>query len=537
VALLVLVMGHPIGLWPLSSAAAGVLLAFAAFAAFALVFAHSGGAPPHVSPLLHAWDVGWTVSVALGTGGMDGPLLLLPAYLLFATAVRFGQRASRLTAVVVALGLAFEAWPQAGLVIARAGGMLALGFLLARVGDEIRERRQERGAIVRILRRAHEQTGFRAMARTVLEGALDFLGGREALVAAVEPQTGRAYLWHLPPAVHGRASFRPSRIPEAARADYFFDAPAAAWCARRPAGAPGPFRVRTLRGGRDAPSCAIPGGFVARHPFRTLLVVPFARTAEYPGRVFVLDPTRRTAVKAQMQFLRAMVEQINPAVQRAFRLRVLHAQGAVAAERARIGREIHDGVLQTLVGVEMQVDALARAAEQRPATAAALREIQRQLRREIVGLREVLERFRPLDLSSERLVGFIADQVEKFGRQTGIAATFVTDRQGVSLSGRACREVARIVQEGLVNVRKHSQASRVSVRFAKDNGNLKLMIDDDGRGFPFSGRLGSEELEAARLGPAIIKERLRTIGGALAIDSHPGRGSRLEITVPENTHA
>jgi signal transduction histidine kinase len=63
------------------------------------------------------------------------------------------------------------------------------------------------------------------------------------------------------------------------------------------------------------------------------------------------------------------------------------------------------------------------------------------------------------------------------------------------------------------------------------------MIDDDGRGFPFSGRLGSEELEASHLGPTIIKERLRAIGGALAIESRPGRGSSLEITVPGKPHA
>jgi signal transduction histidine kinase len=58
------------------------------------------------------------------------------------------------------------------------------------------------------------------------------------------------------------------------------------------------------------------------------------------------------------------------------------------------------------------------------------------------------------------------------------------------------------------------------------------VVDDDGRGFDFSGRLSQEELDAARKGPVIIKERVRAIGGELSIESAPGRGARLEITFP-----
>ena len=79
-------------------------------------------------------------------------------------------------------------------------------------------------------------------------------------------------------------------------------------------------------------------------------------------------------------------------------------------------------------------------------------------------------------------------------------------------------------------MRKHSGAHNVLVRFDYQDGCWRLVVDDDGRGFDFSGRLAQAELDAARKGPLTIKERVRSIGGELAIESSPGRGARLEIT-------
>src|SRR3989442_1019323 len=101
---------------------------------------------------------------------------------------------------------------------------------------------------------------------------------------------------------------------------------------------------------------------------------------------------------------------------------------------------------------------------------------------------------------------------------------------------RACREVAQILHEALVNVRRHSGARNVFVRLTAVNGNCRLSIDDDGCGFPFAGRFSQADLEATRKGPLVIKERVRLLGGELTIESDPGRGSRLEIAVPISTH-
>jgi two-component system, NarL family, nitrate/nitrite sensor histidine kinase NarX len=122
--------------------------------------------------------------------------------------------------------------------------------------------------------------------------------------------------------------------------------------------------------------------------------------------------------------------------------------------------------------------------------------------------------------------------VERFRRDLGISASFVSEAQEVSLPPRVCVELVRIVQEALANIRKHSGARKVQVVFVRGNQHWKLCVEDDGRGFGFAGRLSSEELDRVPQCPAMIKERVRSIGGELMIESAPGAGAKLEVLLP-----
>jgi len=207
---------------------------------------------------------------------------------------------------------------------------------------------------------------------------------------------------------------------------------------------------------------------------------------------------------------------------------------AGAVERARFARELHDGAVQSLIAVEMQVDVLRRQAPEKPDIVTdELARIQSLLREEVLKLRELMQEMKSLDLDSRKLLGFLSDTVERFQRETGIAARFVTDLEDVEMPQQMCRELARIVQEGLVNVRKHSKAQHALVRLGAYDGKWQVVIEDDGRGFPFEGRLTQSELEEQRKAPVIIQERVRLLAGKLTIESNPGRGSRLEIDVPQ----
>jgi signal transduction histidine kinase len=114
-----------------------------------------------------------------------------------------------------------------------------------------------------------------------------------------------------------------------------------------------------------------------------------------------------------------------------------------------------------------------------------------------------------------------------------VSARFIVNGESPALPPAAALEVVRIVQEALVNVRKHSGAENVIVRLTRQNGLCTLTVEDDGRGFDFQGVLDSAELLARRIGPAIIKERARILGAELNVRSTPGEGAAIELTLQE----
>jgi signal transduction histidine kinase len=202
-------------------------------------------------------------------------------------------------------------------------------------------------------------------------------------------------------------------------------------------------------------------------------------------------------------------------------------------ERARFARELHDGVLQSLIGLVMKLDVLGRQLASQAMTASQeLGRIKDLLLEEARKLRDLMQQMKPLDVDGKNLRAHLTEIVARFQRESGIIARFVSESTVVDLRRWVCGVVVRIVQEGLVNVRKHSHASNVLVQFDRRDGHWRLTLEDDGCGFPFSGRLSQAELEADGRGPLVIKECVRSIGGELTIESISGRGSRLEITIP-----
>jgi two-component system nitrate/nitrite sensor histidine kinase NarX len=208
---------------------------------------------------------------------------------------------------------------------------------------------------------------------------------------------------------------------------------------------------------------------------------------------------------------------------------------AETLERGRIARELHDGVTQSLLGLEMELVVLhRRAAAQAPELADDLARVHRIVRNEVITVRELMEGIRVGDVESGDLLHHLSELVDRFGRYTGIAARFVSNGGGGggTLTPHVRRQVARIVHEALVNVRKHSGANRVLVRADVDRASWKVSIEDDGRGFPFAGRRSQDELDAIRQGPRTIGERVRIVGGTMVVESKPGSGSRVEVSVP-----
>lgn len=508
---------------------------------------------------VHGVDIVWAAAITTFSGGPNSPFFLFFLFAMVAAAYRWALRETLLTAGAVLLFLFVEAlvlvssWGRVLLegefelnrFIMRSVYVLLFGFIFGYLAEEEKQLKAESSFAIRVMAQAGAATGMSRALRGVFDQLLRLFGCERLLVAIAENESERGFLWQARrPAQTGDAELQLTELEVAGRAVYLEEDGAASYYAVRDRRG---FRVlaldydgRRLRGSSGARPGEAGGAIslAAVHSFQSVLVCSFPFGQEWRGRLFVLDPAVSRPVTAELRFLQTLARQLVPALQNIYLVRRLRAR-AGAIERARVARELHDGTIQSLTAMEMQVDVLRRCTEPAlPGPAAAeLARIQHMLREEVLNLRELMEQLKPIELTAPQLSTFLADSVQKFRRETGIAAEFVCLSQTLDLAPRCCGELARIVQEALVNVRKHAGARHVTVRLNGADGACRLIIEDDGAGFDFSGRLSHEELEASHRGPSIIKQRVRAIDGRLCIESAPGRGARLEIFVPMRSHA
>jgi signal transduction histidine kinase len=210
-------------------------------------------------------------------------------------------------------------------------------------------------------------------------------------------------------------------------------------------------------------------------------------------------------------------------------------QIAIREDRVRVARDLHDGVLQSLTGIRFQLQAFAGEPEATSSISDRLLAVERAIAIEQRELRLFIEDLKPAARRTG-LDGPVAQSLEELRTRLGAEwKTPIVVRvtpADMSLSAPIERAVRMMVHEAIVNALKHAHPSRVSVDVQADGPDtLRIVVSDDGRGFPFKGRRGSAELTAANAGPVSLTERVDSLSGTLAIESLP-TGSRIEITVP-----
>ena len=249
------------------------------------------------------------------------------------------------------------------------------------------------------------------------------------------------------------------------------------------------------------------------------------------GRVLLVNPKRGLA-EGQLRQLEQIVRHIGPPLENIFLLRNLRAR-AVESERSRISRDLHDGILQTLLSVNIQLDVLRRKLTG-TAPGNELAGLQKTLQQESQEFRRLVHDMRPVRVESADLRELMLGFAERFRNESGIAVDLFIEDRNLRLPDRVCRELFQIYREALHNIKKHASASHVVIKLSQDETKVFLVVDDNGQGFSFSGRYKSEELDRLRLGPISIKERTRSVGGTLTVESSPGHGARLTVEIPLN---
>jgi signal transduction histidine kinase len=277
---------------------------------------------------------------------------------------------------------------------------------------------------------------------------------------------------------------------------------------------------------------AVPERLRAEFSPRALLSVPFAVGGEWRGRLFLLDTESGSFSREQLADLQQLLVGLTPVLSNLLAVRTLMTQ-ALDNERDRVVRELHDSVAQTLASIEMQLAVYRRLATQDPArTSAELERLQRTVKQEKEEFRRFLRALKPVRVSPQELVQWILAHSAQFQQETGIQVEVVAGPVDSRLPEGVCREVFLIFREALHNVQKHARAREVRVQLRQDENYLRLLVDDDGCGFPFSGTYSQNALEETGNAPLSICERTRSLGGMLSIDSAPGSGATLRVDIP-----
>lgn len=212
------------------------------------------------------------------------------------------------------------------------------------------------------------------------------------------------------------------------------------------------------------------------------------------------------------------------------RLHEREREMAVSEERNLVAQGLHDSIAQGLNFLNLQVQMLDQSVQDEKINDVA--EIVPLLRAGVQesyeDVRELLHNFRSR-LVEGNLIAALETTVEKFQRQTGIAAELIADVDGAPFPREQQLQLLFIVQEALSNVRKHADATKVVVRL-QDRHDFALVIEDNGTGFDPA---QLDDTGEAHVGIHIMRERAQRIDAALVVSSVPGVGTSITLTLPQ----
>ncbi|MGC4083438.1 MAG: histidine kinase [Vicinamibacterales bacterium] len=212
------------------------------------------------------------------------------------------------------------------------------------------------------------------------------------------------------------------------------------------------------------------------------------------------------------------------------RIRQLRRQfSLVLSERVRLSRELHDTLLQSLVGVALEFDAVSKSLDASPATARErVIKIREQVEEYIREARRSIWSLRSPALDTGDLIDALKDGAERARAGSSVAFTFEQTGERRRLPSNIEHQLLRIGQEAMLNAVRHSGGTAITMRLHYDQDRVMLTIIDNGHGFD---AVRAAEGTTDHYGLTTMKERAQQAGGQLTITSVPGRGTTVEAVI------
>ncbi len=263
---------------------------------------------------------------------------------------------------------------------------------------------------------------------------------------------------------------------------------------------------------------------------------PLEARGRVVGTLSAFYPSGLTpAAQAEVERLAAVADQAAVAVDNADLLAKTR-RWAVAQERNRLGRELHDAIVQDVFSLAVHSRTIQVSAEREGqvdverirAGAAELIELSRSA---LTALRALIFELRPPALQDHSVTEAVRAYAASMTGRSGVPITVVDERTDTALPEVASDHIYRVVQEALHNVVRHARAGKVTVSFREDSAagpDVVVEIADDGTGFD------PGQVEHGHLGLITMRERAEDLGGRLEVRSRRGAGTRVILRVPRS---
>lgn len=209
-------------------------------------------------------------------------------------------------------------------------------------------------------------------------------------------------------------------------------------------------------------------------------------------------------------------------------------KAAVAEERMRVARDLHDGLLQSFTGIVLQLETVHDILNDHPDRAhRMLTEVQAHIMSDQRELRAYVENLGPRR-RAEMKFDFRERLDEwrlRFENQWSVRVAFDGARVDPLVAALLGQETLRLIQEAVTNSAKHGSATEVAVTLTTSEGKMRIEVVDNGCGFPFQGRRTLEEIRNGAGGPFVLAERVAALNGDMNVDSGEN-GAHIEISIP-----
>ncbi len=496
-----------------------------------------------VGPYSVVLDMVFGLMITLFTERGATPFFLLNLFVIASASVRWGFAAAApitifLAAVYPLLIFVASQWIEPDFFSVQRAHffrpiyLVALGYLVAYLGEHERRSKQKLSVMLDLTTtiRSGRPPG-RALAR-IMRRVIDHFDAPHGMVVLRDPESRRYFTWDMHRrGLRVRLGLRISEHDPFATP--FASSTEAILCnVGDPHGATA-LCYDVVSGATQRKAVGPDTRFPGDGEDQALLMVPILVQRELRGRAIVLRKRRPKFAREDMEFLLLVVGQAAAAFEAA-RLQAKAEEVAVLEERARIARDLHDGFIQSLAGIDLRAEACLKMLDRDPPRVRKeLEDLQQTVERGYREVRHYLNVLRAASREAHDLRAAFEQVAAEFSIRERLRVKVELPPDDPGLLPSTAYELTQIVREALRNAVRHGGARDATVKLTTYGAHCSLVIRDNGRGFQSpAAAVGADGTVQPAAVPWSIRERTAALGGTLRVRSQAGHGVEIHVVVP-----